>query len=129
MINWNDLSDKEKIRKMEEGQHEFEIILSEILEPKEDEDGLINITDWLCDIVGLFEAKDKEIEELKKWSPIISRLIDKFGSFERAKSIDNETYCLNIFEEIEELKSENKQLKRKIKDCPMCELRAKGKEE
>lgn len=60
------------------------------------------------------ESKLKQTEdESNKWKPIIARLIDKFGTYERAKAIDNETYLLNIHKELEQFHELEKEYKGK----------------
>ena len=57
----------------------------------------------------------RRLSEIEKWNPIICRLIDKCGTFERAKSLDHSAYLLNLHKE-------NIYLKELKNQCSLCDL-------
>ena len=60
------------------------------------------------------KSKERECESLNRWLPIISRLEMAFGSYEKAKAIDFTSYTKQIFAELDQLKTENEELKTKL---------------
>ena len=46
----------------------------------------------------------KDNQNFKKWTPIISRLLNKFGSYNHAKGLAYEQYALNLHKELDRCK-------------------------
>lgn len=61
------------------------------------------------------QRKTQECEEIAKWQPIISRLLNKFGSYDAAKGLDYEQYPINLHKELDNKTQENTELKDKLK--------------
>jgi chromosome segregation ATPase len=53
------------------------------------------------------KSKERECESLNRWLPIISRLENAFGNYEKAKAIDYKSYIEQIFAELDQLKKQH----------------------
>lgn len=70
--------------------------------------------DWSDCYFKRWQRKEQEYDRLNRWLPIVVRLEEQFGSFEKAKGIDYKTYAEQIFAELDQLKAENEDLENQL---------------
>lgn len=56
------------------------------------------------------QRKEQECEELKKYRPIIDRLLKQFETYDKLKSLDVVTFAKQVFDQLDQLKTENEKM-------------------